>query len=168
MQGDSKFVNRCSFVDRDCDSSIVLRTTRITGSDQVIDTMLFAQEASPNVSVNPTRNWPVRGSGAIVCYSGLQDTFGQERDRVFPNHAALIIAPLVLLFRQHLFLGFDAPDPVSRNVLRAVERMGIAATNVLEEPRNEEGRQLMPVKPGGGNDSVTQYVSPPARTTPGR
>ena len=159
MQG--SLINRCSFVDRDCGSSL-LRTTRINSTHSIVDTVMFPLEAAlPNTTVNSSRIWPVRGSGAAVCYSGLQASFGDEGDRVLSNHVALIISPLVRLFAQQLYLAFDAADRnISRNVYRAAMEAGVPMANILEEPR-EGPHPLMPVRPGGGNDSVTQCAVVP-------
>ena len=155
-------MNDCSFVRRDCEATLV-RTSRINSSDQVVDTVVFAREAAASSAApGPSRSWPVRGSGVIVCYSGLKRTFGEETDRVLTNHVELVLRPLADLFPGRVYVAFSVGErpPTPSALLPRVHQIlsdeaRIAPSRVIVEQR-DDGRQVPPVSPRGGNDSVTQ------------
>ena len=158
----SSYVNVCSYTRQDCDGTL-LRTSRVNSSDQVMDTVLYTREAvSASATLNPNRSWPVRGSGAIACYSGLQRSYGEARDRVLSNHVQLVFGPLTRLFSpRNVFVAFSAGEPeplpslVHPRVIQILsDEIGIAPSHFIAERRDYGGHVVPVTSRGGQNDTV--------------
>ncbi|KAL1507223.1 hypothetical protein AB1Y20_008072 [Prymnesium parvum] len=140
-------MEECGSVSADC-AGVLVRTCRISGSDLSLDTVLYKRETLANATVDPTRPCAGVGSGAIVCYSGLQDTFGKERDGVLANHVQHILRPLSALFPNNTYIAFDTVDrellPVVMNTL--MDEVHIHPSHVISEPREYSDDRRMTLR----------------------
>eukprot|EP00966_Prymnesium_polylepis_P333805 7389224-Prymnesium_polylepis.2 len=150
-------VKNCSFNARSCDTptNTLLRTSRI-GSDVFVDSVVFSRDVEEGVSVDPDRRWPVRGEGAVVCYSGLQTKFGEKNDPMLGNHVRTILRPLARLFRREdLFVAFEeAEREAYARALQVVAEAGIAPQNIFRSTRQVSGPKGLTLD--GSNHTVTQ------------
>ena len=141
MSPTSTHVTICAAKLDDCGVNTLLRSMPLlsNSSGAAIDTVRFPTEAMADS--NAKQRWPVRGTGVCVCYSGLQDRFGDPADRVLDNHVISILRPLSTLFMRELYVAFStAGDAELAEGWRAVlATEHIAADRVLIE-RRPDGR----------------------------
>jgi hypothetical protein len=95
----------CSSLDSACSAVEFVNSRPLLASLPVIvDTVRYpAESGEPSQS----DEWPVRGTGVVVCYSGLLHGFGGNRSRILLNHVRQVIAPLSRLFPDETHVLFS-------------------------------------------------------------
>ncbi|KAL3921589.1 MAG: hypothetical protein SGPRY_004853 [Prymnesium sp.] len=118
-------------------AEVLQRSSRLSATQVVADTVLYARDADPSLSLPRNATFEVRGSGVVVCYSGLQWAFGEHRDGVLANHIQTILRPLAVLFPNQLHLAFDLVERSLRPevMMTLMQQVQISPERVLAETR---------------------------------
>lgn len=121
----------CSSHDDTCARVSLLRSTPISSTSIVVDTVSFPAEALPAEQAtarNREHDHFQHGSGVCVCYSGLLRGFGGSRSGALDNHVQHLLQPLEALFPGKVYVAFSTSHPVRGSPEDAVLPASVRAT----------------------------------------